>query len=72
MPQGLEFKASGPMDKGERNGNRRVKERTGVKIINPAHRLDRKEECRKETEAIGWDQGDYVFFAVTMASEVIN
>jgi glycosyl transferase, family 25 len=39
-----------------------MKDRISVKIINLAHRLDRKEECRKEMAAIGWSEGDYAFF----------
>jgi GR25 family glycosyltransferase involved in LPS biosynthesis len=39
-----------------------MKDRVSVKIINLAHRLDRREECRKEMAAIGWDEGDYAFF----------
>jgi GR25 family glycosyltransferase involved in LPS biosynthesis len=39
-----------------------MKDQVSVKIINLAHRLDRKEECRKEMAAIGWGEGDYAFF----------
>lgn len=38
-------------------------DRLSVKIINLGHRLDRKEDCRKELGAIGWSEGDYAFFA---------
>ena len=40
-----------------------MKDRISVKIINLARRQDRKEECRKEMAAIGWDEKDYAFFA---------
>jgi hypothetical protein len=33
-----------------------LKDQVSVKIINLAHRLDRKEECRKEMAALGWDE----------------
>jgi glycosyl transferase, family 25 len=39
-----------------------MKDRISVKIINLAHRSDRKEACRKEMAAIGWDEADYAFF----------
>jgi glycosyl transferase, family 25 len=39
-----------------------MKDRISVKILNLAHRLDRKEECRKEMAAIGWSEADYAFF----------
>ncbi|HEY2007871.1 MAG TPA: hypothetical protein VGH23_02700 [Rhizomicrobium sp.] len=39
-----------------------MKDQVSVKIINLAHRLDRKEECRKEMAALGWDESHYSFF----------
>ena len=39
-----------------------MKDRLSVKIINLAHRQDRKDECRKEMAAIGWSEADYSFF----------
>jgi GR25 family glycosyltransferase involved in LPS biosynthesis len=39
-----------------------LKDQVSVKIINLAHRLDRKEECRKEMAALGWDESHYSFF----------
>ncbi|HEX4026625.1 MAG TPA: hypothetical protein VHX18_03325 [Rhizomicrobium sp.] len=39
-----------------------MKDQVSVKIINLAHRADRKEECRKEMAALGWGEGDYAFF----------
>ena len=38
------------------------KELLSVKIINLAHRTDRKEQARKEMAALGWDDDDYSFF----------
>jgi len=38
------------------------KDLLSVKIINLAHRADRKEECRKEMAALGWGESDYNFF----------
>ena len=39
-----------------------MKDQVSVKIINLAHRADRKEECRKEMAALGWDESHYSFF----------
>ena len=39
-----------------------MNDQVSVKIINLAHRLDRKEECRKEMAALGWAEGDFHFF----------
>ena len=47
-----------------------MKDRISVKIINLAHRADRKEESRKEMAAIGWGEGDYAFFAARHLPEM--
>jgi glycosyl transferase, family 25 len=39
-----------------------MKDQVSVKIINLAHRADRKQECRKELAALGWDESQYSFF----------
>ena len=39
-----------------------MKDQVSVKIINLSHRLDRREECRKEMAALGWDESHYSFF----------
>ena len=39
-----------------------MKDQVSVKIINLAHRQDRKEESRKEMAALGWGETDYSFF----------
>lgn len=39
-----------------------MKDLLSIKIINMEHRLDRKDECRKEFESIGLSAGDYSFF----------
>jgi len=39
-----------------------MKDRISVKVINLAHRQDRREACRKEMAAIGWGETDYAFF----------
>ena len=47
-----------------------MKDQVSIKIINLAHRLDRKEECRKELAAIGWGEDNYVFFAARHMPEL--
>jgi glycosyl transferase, family 25 len=37
-------------------------DQVGAKIINLAHRMDRREECRREMAALGWHEGDDSFF----------
>lgn len=39
-----------------------MKDLLSVKIINLAHRVDRREECRREMAAIGWNDDEYSFF----------
>src|SRR4051812_27606459 len=39
-----------------------MKDLLSIKVINTEHRLDRKEECRKEFESIGLSSDDYSFF----------
>jgi hypothetical protein len=39
-----------------------MNDQVSVKIINLAHRQDRKEECRQEMAALGWHENDVSFF----------
>lgn len=40
-----------------------MQDRLSIKIINLAHRRDRREECRKEMAAMGWEEDShYAFF----------
>ncbi len=39
-----------------------MKDLLSIKVINTEHRLDRKEECQKEFDAIGLSAEDYSFF----------